>query len=206
MENSKIGKKVVFEQRLINKSLNTLLGIVGGIVCDNQLTDIEIHFLSTWMSENNHIAAIYPANIIFRRVREVLIDGVVTSEEREQLLKELKILSGNDFFNTGSALPEHIANIFDDDPTVVFDQNIFVLTGEFLFGTRSYCHKAIQSRGGVVSESVTKKTNYLIVGSRSSPDWIVENFGRKIQKAAEMLESGDYEISIIHEVDWAMAL
>ena len=55
-------------------------------------------------------------------------------------------------------------------------------------------------------ESVSRKTNYLIVGSLASPNWIIENFGRKIQKAAEMAQSGDFEISIIREADWAIAL
>ena len=45
-----------------------------------------------------------------------------------------------------------------------------------------------------------------MVGTRTSPDWIADKFGRKIQKAAEMASSGDYEISIIREVDWAMSL
>jgi hypothetical protein len=40
----------------------------------------------------------------------------------------------------------------------------------------------------------------------ASPDWIVANFGRKIQKAAEMADSGEFEISIIREPDWVMAL
>jgi hypothetical protein len=40
----------------------------------------------------------------------------------------------------------------------------------------------------------------------ASPDWIVANFGRKIQAAAEMAQSGQYEIAIIREADWVMAL
>lgn len=199
-------KQNATEQRLITKSLNTLMGIVNGLVCDNVLSETEIHFLSTWMLENKHIASTYPANVIFRRVREVLLDGIITTTESEKLLNELKALSGNDFSNTGSALPEHIASVFDDDPLVVFEQNLFVFTGDFLFGTRSACMQAVEKRGGTASDNITKSTNYLVVGSRASPDWIVANFGRKIQKAVDMAESGDYEISIIREADWVMAL
>ncbi len=81
-----------------------------------------------------------------------------------------------------------------------------MLTGEFLYGTRSSCEDAIQKRGGLTKSTVTKQTNYLVVGSMASPDWIVANFGRKIQAAAEMAQSGQYEIAIIREADWAMAL
>lgn len=194
------------ETSLIVKSLNSLMGILSGIVSDGELNDKEILFLKTWCNENEHISGEYPANIIFRRVHEVLIDKVITDEERQYLLHELTTISGNDFSNTGSALPEHIASIFDDDPTVIFKQNEFVFTGSFMFGTRVACAEAVQKRGATVKEYVTHDTNYLVVGARSSPDWIAENFGRKIQKAADMVESGEFEISIIREVDWSMSL
>lgn len=188
------------------KALNTLMGIVSGIVCDNDLQDNEIIFLYTWMTENIDVAGSYPGNVIYRKIKEVLSDGVITHEERNHLLSELKILSGNDFSNTGAALPEHIASLFDNDPHVIHTGNRFVLTGEFLYGTRESCHRVIEKRGGIVSHNITNKTNYVVVGSRSSPDWITENFGRKLQKAAEMIESGEYEICVVREADWVMAI
>ena len=206
MNESEIKKTVKLATSLIIKSLNSLMGIVTGLVSDGELNEVEIRFLKIWCAENRHIANQYPANIIFRRVHEVLRDDVLTKDERDHLLDQLKILSGNDFSNTGSALPEHIANIFDDDPLVIFKENEFVFTGLFMFGTRNACETAVLHRGGRVNDYITKKTNYLVVGTRTSPDWITENFGRKIQKAAEMASSGEYEIAIIREADWAMHL
>lgn len=193
-------------QRLVTRSLNQLMGIINGVLCDGHLHDTEIHFLSTWLQENEQLKNVYPANVIFRLIREALADGVLTLEEKEHLLKNLSAISGNEFWKTGAALPESIASVFDDDPTVVFTENIFVMTGEFMFGTRNACHKATELRGGFTSDNVTKKTNYLVIGSMASPAWIESNFGRKIQKAAEMAESGEFEVAIIREADWAMAL
>lgn len=190
----------------IIKSINSLLGIVSGLVSDGDLNDKEILFLRTWCSENSHISNKYPANIIFRRVHEVLLDGVITPEERVHLLSELQILSGNDFFQTGSALPEQIQNIFDDDPMVIIPKNEFVFTGRFMFGTRPACEAAVVQRGGSAKDYITEKTNYVVIGTRTSPDWIAENFGRKIQKAVEMSNSGNYEICIVREADWVMGL
>ncbi len=204
MNDLKKYKKI--ETALIVKSLNSLMGIISGIVSDGALNDKEILFLKTWCDENHTIAREYPANIIFRSVHEVLIDNVITEEERDHLLHVLKNISGNDFSNTGSALPEHIESIFDNDPTVIFANNEFVFTGEFMFGTRVACQQAAIRRGATVKDYVTHKTNYLVIGTRSSPDWITENFGRKIQKAAEMASSGDFEISVIREVDWTISL
>ena len=193
-------------QRLITRSLNQLMGIVNGVLCDGQLHDSEVHFLSTWLQENEQLKTVYPANIIYRLIREAMSDGVLTQDEKDHLLRSLSEISGNDFWKTGAALPGNISSVFDDDPTVVFNDNIFVMTGEFMFGTRNACHKATELRGGQTSDNVTKKTNYLVIGSMASPSWIESNFGRKIQKAAEMAESGEFEIAIIRETDWAMAL
>jgi NAD-dependent DNA ligase len=194
------------ETALARRALNTLMGIVNGLVCDNDLTDQEIHFLATWLEENRGIASEYPANIVYRKVRETLADGKITADERKKLLDDLKVLSGNNFMETGSALPEHIRSVFDDDPSVEIPNRLFVLTGEFLFGTRASCERAILRRGGMVASSVTRRTNYLVVGTLASPQWIVQNFGRKIQRAAEMAESGEAEIAIVREADWIVAI
>ena len=201
-----LNKHKKMEASLIIKSLNSLMGIIAGVVGDGELNNKEILFLKTWCDENRHIAGEYPANIIFRSVHEVLIDNVITEKERDHLLHVLKNISGNDFSNTGSALPEHIESIFDNDPTVIFANNEFVFTGEFMFGTRVACQQAVTRRGATVKDYVTHKTNYLVIGTRSSPDWITQNFGRKIQKAAEMASSGDFEISVLREVDWTISL
>lgn len=193
-------------QRLITRSLNQLMGIVNGVLCDGQLHESEVHFLSTWLQENEQLKNVYPASLICRLIREALADDVLTLEEKDHLLKSLSAISGNEFWKTGAALPETIASVFDDDPTVVFNDNMFVMTGAFMFGTRNACHKATEVRGGTTSDNVTQKTNYLVIGSMASPAWIESNFGRKIQKAAEMAESGEFEIAIIREADWAMAL
>jgi NAD-dependent DNA ligase len=152
-------------QRLITRSLNQLMGIVNGVLCDGQLHDSEVHFLSTWLQENEQLKTVYPANIIYRLIREALSDGVLTQDEKDHLLRSLSEISGNEFWKTGAALPGNISSVFDDDPTVVFNDNIFVMTGEFMFGTRNACHKATELRGGQTSDNVTKKTNYLVIGS-----------------------------------------
>ncbi len=201
-----IGKQKRLETARLVKSLNILMGIISGVVSDGVLNDTEILYLKTWCNENRELGGEYPANIIFRRVHEVLIDGVITDEERRHLLNELSVMAGNDFANTGAALPEHIATIFDDDPDVIFEGNHFVFTGMFRFGTQAACEAAVERRGGFTKGYVTESTNYLVIGDRASPHWITANFGRKIQKAAEMAKSGDYEISIVRETDWASRL
>ncbi|MGA1349252.1 MAG: BRCT domain-containing protein [Burkholderiaceae bacterium] len=83
---------------------------------------------------------------------------------------------------------------------------MFVFTGEFLWGTRRECVKAVEKRGGIAKDSVTKETNFLCVGAMASPDWITANFGRKIQKAADMVHAKKHDIAIIREETWSAFL
>jgi NAD-dependent DNA ligase len=192
--------------RIQSQAMNQLMGICSGLVCDGKLSDEEIVFLSTWAKSNVSIARDWPASTIYRRVEESLRDGVITEEERRLLLTTLQELAANDFVITGSAMPDGVPNVFDEDPHVIIPQNVFCFTGEFLFGTRAACHRAVESRRGLISEGVTTKTNYLVIGARCSPAWFAANFGRKIQKAAEMAGSGDFELAIVREQDWSLAL
>ena len=201
-----LAKAKALNTKRIIKSINLLMGMVSGIVCDDKLQDAEVQYLSTWLSEHNELAREYPASVIYRRVREVLRDGLITEPERAHLLSELKVWSGTNFIETGAALPEEISSIFDADPHVIIPKNQFVFTGEFMWGTKASLHRAVDQRGGWFNERITVRTNYLVVGARSSPHWIAENFGRKIQRAVEMANSGEYEIAIIREADWVIAL
>ena len=75
----KIAIEKSLEKKRILKHLNNLMGIISGLICDDHLHEAEVNFLSTWMSEHPELALEYPASIIYRRVREVLSDGVISS-------------------------------------------------------------------------------------------------------------------------------
>ncbi|MBM3930223.1 MAG: hypothetical protein FJ336_02940 [Sphingomonadales bacterium] len=188
------------------RALNNLMGIIKGITCDGALSLEEINFLREWMGQHSYITDEYPANVISRKLHESIIDGVVSSEEQQHLLLCLQTFCDGKLDGGEGDVPAHIARLFDDDPSVIFEGNFFVLTGDFLFGPRSSCERAILKRGGIVRNSLSGTTSYLIVGSRSSPAWIEETWGRKLQRAAELIDSGDSELAVIREADWVVAL
>jgi hypothetical protein len=49
MSSNEYVKSIAQDQRRVTKALNTLMGILSGIVCDGNLEDTEIHFLSVWL-------------------------------------------------------------------------------------------------------------------------------------------------------------
>lgn len=62
--------------RNLIKSLESLLGIYRGLIADNELNESEIAFLDAWLKENGEVVEVWTGDVIARRVRDVLADGV----------------------------------------------------------------------------------------------------------------------------------
>ncbi len=198
-----IGKPQSFG-RLIGKQINdqkrclaTLLGIAQGVICDRNLVDEEIRFINEWLTQNEEICQSWPGDILHKRITEVLADGVVTQAEREHLSELLKKLIGGD--ETTIAAAVHVTELaFDDLPAVQFPGRVFCLTGDFVYGPRDRCCAEIQRKGGVAVDNVTKKLNYLVIGSLGSVEWKHGSFGTKIERAVKYKRDG-LPISIVKE-------
>jgi NAD-dependent DNA ligase len=188
----------------MNRSLAALLGIAQGIICDGQIANQEIHFLNSWLKENDAISSAWPGDVIHSRVREILADGVITEEERAHLMKTLQQLIGGTLDQLAEST--HVTSLaLDEIDRVEFRESKFCLTGDFVYAPRKVCECAISDRGGIVSGSVTKKLTYLVVGGLGSQEWKHGSFGTKIEKAMEYKKEG-LPILIVHEDRWAASL
>jgi NAD-dependent DNA ligase len=186
------------------RALEHLMGIVTGIVADDLLVDKEVQFLSTWLSAHPEATTDFPGSLIHRKVRDILVDGVITAAEREHLLDVLQHVSGVMFSDTGSADPDPLGLPINDAVTVTLPNAGICLTGQFLFGTRAACERLSLKAGATPLDSVTRKVDYLIIGTRVSPAWVGTSYGRKIQRAVELQEQG-HPIEIISERRWIAA-
>jgi NAD-dependent DNA ligase len=189
--------------RNLTKSMQTLLGICTGVAADNHINDSEIHFLKTWLLENENLIDKWPGSVIAGRVSQILHDGMISEEERDHLLQTLKEITGNHFTDTGSAKAEITGIPFDIIP-VIFSQTIFCFTGEFIFGTRNQCKRVTEQMGAGTTDSMSKKVNYLVIGTIGSPDWVHESFGHKIANAMQ-LKARNHPVAIITEKHWNSA-
>lgn len=82
----------------LEKSLHSLLGLLQGISADLEINDAEIYFLTNWLSEHEALEAFHPYNEIVPILREALDDGVISQEEREDLLWVCERLCSNEFY------------------------------------------------------------------------------------------------------------
>jgi NAD-dependent DNA ligase len=193
------------KQRSLTKAAQTLMGICAGITADGVVHAREVQFLSTWLAENAEAAAEWPGSEISRRVKAIMADGIVTDEERADLLETLQQLCGTYFSETGAATAPNPTMPLDDDPSIFFRDMTYCFTGRFIFGTRAACERRILRLGGTALDNVSNKLNYLVIGTLIEPQWINTTYGRKIEKAVKIREeSGD--LTIISERQWTAAL
>lgn len=191
--------------RLLSRSVNQLIGICDGIAADDTIIDKEVIFLRTWLNEHQGVTKVWPGSLIADRVDAILADGIITAEERADLLDTLRKLSGNQFEHTGSAMPDTPSVPIDDDPSIFFKNMSYCFTGRFIFGTRAACERTILELGGMAVDNITKRLDYLVVGSMIEPLWANTTFGRKIEKAMLYKDEGS-ELAIVSERQWSDAL
>lgn len=196
---------VSIETRMLTKAVQTLLGICAGITADGAVHEREVQFLSTWLTEHPEVTTAWPGSEISRRVRAIMADGIVTADERVDLLETLQQLSVASFDQTGSPIPEGPLLPIDDDPSIFFRNMSFCFTGRFLFGTRAACERAILGLGGMAVDSISKNLNYLVIGAMIEPQWANTTYGRKIEKAVAYRDDGN-DLIIVSERQWTAAL
>jgi NAD-dependent DNA ligase len=83
----------------LEKSIHSLLGLLKGISVDSNINENEICFLINWLSEHEALEELHPFNEIVPILREAVADGVISEEEREDLLWVCERLCSNDFYD-----------------------------------------------------------------------------------------------------------
>lgn len=197
----RIAARSAIQTRMIRKATEHLLGICAGLTADNHISADEVMYLKNWLSNHPEVTDEWPGKVIAARVTAILEDGMITAAESYDLLDTLRQLSGNHLHETGTAAADQPILPIDDDPSIYFQNMSFCLTGKFIFGTRAACERLILRVGGTVVDTITQRTNYLIIGGLIEPQWAHTTYGRKIEKAVQYKAAG-VDIIIASEQQW----
>ncbi len=175
-----------------------LSGIIKGILADGIVHQSEVEFLLYWLEDNFNHSDIENESIEFINYSlvKVMEDGVLDKEEAEEIESLFNdFLSGElaeDFLfedetdkNNSIVTAEFNSPFCSPAPSITFQDKVFCFSGDFNLGSRSYCENLIIKHGAKPSKSITKKVNYLIIGSNDSESWKYGSYGRKIEKAIE---------------------
>lgn len=187
------------------RDLQRLHAVVGGIAADGIITDDELNGLSEWLSEHSHLASCWPYDEIYSLVLAVKADGKIDDSEQKLLVsfftEFLAVCDDNTLTSAPIFEGGNIIGLCAVCPEIEFEDSVFCFTGASARFERKELSGMVTSRGGVFSENLTKKVNYLIVGSDGNPCWSYACYGRKVEKAVEYRKSG-IKMMIIHENDF----
>lgn len=188
--------------RLNDRMIDELIGLCRGVLLDGSVSELEASALLQWLDANREIANHWPANVLYKRISLALEDGHLDPDEERDLLETLVRVTGNP--QSAASIKSRSTNLplCSPLPEISFAGKIFCFTGKFISGSRKEVQNAVTSLGARVKGSPTLKTNYLVIGSIGSSDWIHSTHGRKIEKAVTLREEGR-SIYIVAEEYWA---
>lgn len=190
-----------------DRAADELVGVCRGMLSDGAISPQEAHFLKDWIDRNAIYAGVFPFDIVYRQLQGALADGVFDEDEERDLLSTLVNLVGGehrsvqaDSPSLASALP-----LCQPAPTIQFPGSVFVVTGTFAYGNRRQVIDALEIRQASAASSVSKKVNFLVIGEIGSQAWRHSSYGRKIEAAVSLRESG-VPLRIVSEPHWRDAL
>lgn len=183
----------------VKKALEDLQKIAAGIIYDGRVDGMEIFQLKRWLSLNDDLLVGYPLKDLKELFNNIMEDGVVTNEERQQLLKFLRVISAKD----ESRSEDHVK--FTEKPSIDFEGKNFVLLGKMRYTTRRNARNTIRKNGGKVVKYIRLDTDYLIIGDIISSIWL-NAYQSKLDYAYKINIEENGNIQIIKESDFVKSV
>lgn len=87
----------------MEKSINSLVGIVEGIAIDGTINASELNFLRMWLDEHCELQNYHPYTELFPVVSSAISDGELTRDEREDILWLCERLSSMEYYDRVTA-------------------------------------------------------------------------------------------------------
>lgn len=188
------------------RQIDEMIGIVKGIISDGEANSTEIRFLYQWLEANKSATSQWPANVVYARIFDALQDGHINALEQQEITELLKASIGNDpnpppeAQSSSTQLP-----LCNPKPNLFFTDKVYCFTGKFYAGSRSWCEKQVQARGGLTASGISKKIDYLVIGELGNDSWLHSTHGLKIIQAVELRTNGN-KLNIIDEQHWINSL
>jgi len=191
--------------RAHDRLIAEMLGLAKGIICDGVVTDGEATSFRQWLQSHPDATVHFPGSVLAERIEHIFADGISEEAERADLAELLRALVGETEDQSGKLDRTTRLPIDEPPPTIIFDGRTFCMTGKFVYGPRARCLDEVTKRGGLCSDAITNRTDYLVLGTVASPAWVQGTHGTKIERAVELQNRGA-RIRIIAEDHWVETL
>lgn len=190
----------------LTSDLQILQGLCHGILADGTIHEKEIVELNKWLDNHEHLCTYYPYDEIRSLLLNVLSDGKVDEDEKKTLKayfnQFIKLHDTGTHAEIKADIAEvKISGLCTSDPSVTFPGKSFCITGVLKRGSRTDLQNDIKKLGGLITDTVNKKTDYLVIGDNGNSAWAFSCYGRKVEKAMTLRKEG-HNIMLIHEFDF----
>lgn len=188
----------IFEK---DTEINQFMGFLKGISADGVINRTEFDKLKQYVvNAPQGILKSFPFDVIYERINQILEDQVVDEEELKDLNCLISDVVGTHFTEDGDAIGG-ATSLFNAPLVNNLNGKNICFTGKFISGSRKQIEAMAVELGAIPQNSVTRTTDYVIVGTLVSRDWIHETSGRKIEKALSLQKQG-INICITSEKIW----
>lgn len=181
--------------------IKELLGIMSGISADGVINDHEIHHLFNWLEQHKNLKNLWPANVLFNRLKDILADGIISEAERVDLLKVSEQILGES--QQDGELTYGLSTAFfaqQQFDLSLYDKSI-CFAGRFVSGPRVALVNRARRFGAYVQPHVSESLDYLIIGTLALRDWRFAGHGKQIEEVLR-LRQADHPVQIITEKQW----
>ncbi|HEX8915683.1 MAG TPA: BRCT domain-containing protein [Humisphaera sp.] len=189
----------------VTADMQELQGMLAGVVADGAVSDAEIGAVAAWCDDREHLASVWPYDEIRALITNARADGVVTPEERRELLAFFSEFGRDHKHKAVSAAVDKVGltvkGVCAVCPDVRFDDRTFCFTGTSTRMKRSDIAARIEARGGRFSKNVVRGLDYLVIGADGNPCWAYSCYGRKVEEAVALRRSGA-RLVLVHEADF----
>ena len=193
----------------ITSDMHRLHAILGAISCDKVISEAELRGLSDWLADHEQLKTCWPYEEVVSLVTGVLADKIIDEREHSQLLEffadfgsPLDACGDN---GSGSRTGKSVLGLCAVCPEIIFQEKHFCFTGASSRLNRKGFMSLVSSFGGYPINNVTRKLDYLIIGSEGNPCWAYTCYGRKVEQAIGLRKSGS-RLILVHENDFHDAI
>ena len=190
-------------KRISSRQTDELVGLARGLLADGKIEHSEVECLQKWLAANVEISNQPLIRTLYKRINDILRDGMVDADEAAELFETLNHFVHGDF-ELGESLKATSLPLNNPEPDLIFSGQRYCFTGTFTFGQRKQCELAVTERGGSAA-GLSQKTRYLVIGTYATEFWKHSSFGNKILQACEWRDCG-IPISIVSEAHWVRYL
>ena len=195
----------------ITNEIQTLQGMLHGIMADGHVSMAEATRLQEWLDDHAHLKGTHPYDELDSVLLSVLADRKIDPEEQEMLRRFFEDFIQYSFakrvaresgrVRAGVTREKTLPAVCAACPEIAFQSKTFTFTGTSAKAKRSDIAKQVEQLGGIFSPSLTRSTDFLVVGAGGNPCWAFSCYGRKVEKAAGLRKEGQ-PITIVHESDF----